>query len=155
MLKYIPVALATGLCPDTLGAFYNQQYRRCMGSMSLLASENFRQAKMLFSARLCYVSGFFYYLHKALFTFAAPLIPVVLLAAIPERTRVANLIYILPSVLYTAVIFPMWHRDLSVPSKPIDSATALRRPGAKWRADCPDTRRCANALAAERSRIAG
>jgi cellulose synthase (UDP-forming) len=110
-LIYVPVALATGLCPDTLGAFYNQQYRWCMGSMSLLASEKFRRTKLSVSSRLCYISGFFYYLHTALFTFAAPMIPVVVLAAIPDKIKVANLVYVLPSVVYTAVIFPMWHRS--------------------------------------------
>jgi cellulose synthase (UDP-forming) len=108
-LTYVPVALATGLCPDTLGAFYNQQYRWCMGSMSLLASEKFRRAKLGLSARLCYISGFFYYLHTALFTFAAPTVPILVLAVIPGQIKVANLVWVLPSVVYSSVIFPMWH----------------------------------------------
>ena len=109
-LKYIPIALAAGLCPNNLGGYYNQQYRWCMGSMSLLGSEKFRQTKMPVSSRLCYMSGFFYYLHTALFTFAAPLIPIVMLLALPTHIKFANLVYIVPSLLYNAVIFPMWHR---------------------------------------------
>ena len=110
-LTYIPIALAAGICPATLGSYYNQQYRWCMGSMSLLGSEKFRQAKLSLSSRLCYFSGFFYYLHTALFTFVAPLIPIMLLWVMPERIKFANLAYILPSLLYNAVVFPMWHRN--------------------------------------------
>jgi cellulose synthase (UDP-forming) len=40
-LRYVPVNLATGLCPSTLPAFLAQQYRWCMGSMSLLTSDKF------------------------------------------------------------------------------------------------------------------
>jgi cellulose synthase (UDP-forming) len=110
-LQYIPVALAAGLCPDNLGGYYNQQYRWCAGSMSLLGSEKFRQTKMPLSSRLCYFSGFFYYLHTALFTFAAPLVPILMLWVLPTHIKFANLVFILPSVLYNSVIFPMWHRS--------------------------------------------
>jgi cellulose synthase (UDP-forming) len=64
----VPVALSTGVCPDTAGAFFNQQYRWCSGSMSLLGSKKFWDAPIRFSSRLCYMSGFFYYIHTALFT---------------------------------------------------------------------------------------
>ena len=35
-LRYLPVALSTGICPDNIVAFLNQQYRWCSGTMSLL-----------------------------------------------------------------------------------------------------------------------
>ena len=108
-LCYVPIALSTGTCPDNVLAFLNQQYRWCMGSMSLLASEKFRRAKLGLSARLCYISGFFYYLHTALFTFAAPIVPILVLAVIPGQIKVANLVWVLPSVIYSSVVFPMWH----------------------------------------------
>ena len=59
--------------------------------------------------RMCYLSGF-YYLHTALFTFVGPLIPITLLLAMPWTVRLENLKLILPSVIYAALIFPMWHR---------------------------------------------
>ncbi|MEV4948106.1 glycosyltransferase family 2 protein [Streptomyces sp. NPDC053755] len=109
-LRYVPVALSAGVCPDTAGAFFNQQYRWCAGSMSLLGSLKFWQAKLTFGSRLCYLSGFFYYLHTALFTFAAPLVPIVLLLAFPDKPRVEFLWLVLPSIVYTTVVFPLWHR---------------------------------------------
>jgi cellulose synthase (UDP-forming) len=109
-LKYVPVALSTGVCPDTAGAFFNQQYRWCSGSMSLLGSKKFWDAPIRFSSRLCYMSGFFYYIHTALFTFVAPLVPVVLLLTSPEMLQIKNLVWVLPSIAYTTVVFPMWHK---------------------------------------------
>jgi len=109
-LRYLPIPLSTGVCPDTLGAFYNQQYRWCSGSMSLLGSKKFWQTKLRPATRMCYMSGFFYYIHTALFTFVAPLIPITLLVAMPEKLRVEHMIMILPSLIYNALIFPMWHR---------------------------------------------
>jgi len=40
-IRYIPAVLAKGLSPDTLESFVAQQYRWCMGSMSLLTSDKF------------------------------------------------------------------------------------------------------------------
>lgn len=109
-LKYIPIALSTGVCPDTSGSFFNQQYRWCSGSMSLLGSRKFWDAKLKFSSRLCYMSGFFYYIHTAVFTLAVPVIPIVLLLKMPDKLQYETLLPILPSIIYTTVIFPMWHK---------------------------------------------
>ncbi|MFE2425541.1 glycosyltransferase family 2 protein [Streptomyces sp. NPDC059373] len=110
-LRYVPIAVSTGVCPDSAGAFFNQQYRWCSGSMSLLGSKKFWDARIKFSSRLCYLSGFFYYIHTALFTFAAPIIPIVLLLAMPDKLKVDHLAMVLPSIVYTAVIFPLWHKS--------------------------------------------
>lgn len=109
-LRYVPVALAAGVCPDSAGAFFNQQYRWCAGSMSLLGSKKFWQARLRFSSRLCYLSGFFYYIHTALFTFVAPLLPIVLLLAFPEQPRFENIWLVVPAIAYTTIVFPLWHR---------------------------------------------
>ena len=109
-LRYIPVPLAAGLCPSDPGSFLVQQYRWCTGSMSLLASRKFWATRMRFRTRCCYLSGFCYYAHTALFTFVAPAIPLVMLIVIPERVRLANYLFIAPSLIYNLVVFPAWHR---------------------------------------------
>jgi cellulose synthase (UDP-forming) len=109
-LRYVPIALSTGKCPDTARAFQTQQYRWCSGSMSLLSSKKFWRTKLRLRTRLCYLSGFFYYLHTAVFTFVTPLIPVTLLLALPETLRLENMPLIIPSLVYTALIFPLWHK---------------------------------------------
>jgi cellulose synthase (UDP-forming) len=109
-LRYIPVSLAAGLCPSDPDSFLTQQYRWCAGSMSLLGSRKFWAMRMRWRTRCCYLSGFCYYAHTALFTFVAPAIPMVLLIFIPERIRLINYMFILPSFIYNLVVFPAWHR---------------------------------------------
>lgn len=70
----------------------------------------FWRARMRTSSRLCYLSGFLYYIHTALFTFVAPLIPILLLLAFPEKPTAETLWLVLPSVLYTTTVFPLWHK---------------------------------------------
>jgi len=109
-LRYLPVPLATGLCPDDVRSFFTQQYRWCAGSMSLLGSTKFWNTRMPARARLSYLSGFCYYLHTAVFAVAGPLIPVLMLTAFTEHVTARNYLLIVPSVLYNVVVFPAWHR---------------------------------------------
>ena len=108
-LRYIPVPLATGLCPPDPDSFLTQQYRWCAGSMSLLGSRKFWATKMRLRTRLCYVSGFCYYVHTALFTFASPIVPLVMLLFLPNGVRLVNYVFILPSIIYNTAVFPAWH----------------------------------------------
>jgi len=110
-LRYIPVPLAAGLCPSDPDSFLVQQYRWCSGSMSLLGSRKFWTTKMAWRTRCCYLSGFCYYVHTALFTFMAPAIPLVMLIFIPDRVRLINYVFIIPSMIYNVVVFPAWHRS--------------------------------------------
>jgi cellulose synthase (UDP-forming) len=109
-LKYVPLALSTGVCPDNIAAYVNQQYRWCSGNLSMLGSGKFWHSKLPFRVRLSYLSGFFYYLHTALMTFVLPLVPIALLLALPGDLQLKNLIYIVPGLIYAGVVFPMWHR---------------------------------------------
>jgi cellulose synthase (UDP-forming) len=109
-LRYIPVPLAAGMCPSDPDSFLVQQYRWCAGSMSLMLSRKFWALRMRWRTRLCYLSGFCYYVHTAAFTFIAPAIPLVMLIAIPGRVHLANYVFIVPSVIYNLVVFPAWHR---------------------------------------------
>jgi cellulose synthase (UDP-forming) len=110
-LRYIPVSLAAGLCPSDPDSFLVQQYRWCAGSISLLMSRKFWTTRIRFRTRCCYLSGFCYYAHTALFIFVAPAIPLVMLTLLPDRVRWANYLFILPSVIYNFVVFPAWHRS--------------------------------------------
>ena len=71
-LRYVPILVSKGLCPDALLGFLNQQYRWCTGSMSLLVDKSFHQNK-IFSVRqrLSFWSGFLYYITTALNVFIA------------------------------------------------------------------------------------
>ncbi|MFJ3671203.1 glycosyltransferase family 2 protein [Streptomyces sp. NPDC090106] len=110
-LRYVPLALATGLCPDTVGAYCNQQYRWCMASMSMLGSvRDFWRVPMRFASRLCYLSGFVYYVESALLLFSGPLIVCVLLLFFPEQVKFTDMRLLLPGLAYLVVVYPLWHR---------------------------------------------
>jgi cellulose synthase (UDP-forming) len=109
-LRYVPVPLAVGLCPSDLNSFFTQQYRWCAGSMSLLSSTKFWNLRMGVRQRLSYFSGFCYYVHTALFTFAGPLIPIVMIVCFPHFLRLEHYLLIVPSMAYNFVVFPRWHR---------------------------------------------
>jgi cellulose synthase (UDP-forming) len=108
-LRYVPVPLAAGLCPSDPSSFLVQQYRWCAGSMSLLGSRKFWATRMRFRTRCCYLSGFCYYVHTALFTLVMPAIPITMLVVVPDRVRLINYVFIAPSVIYNLAVFPAWH----------------------------------------------
>ena len=84
--------------------------------MSLLGSRKFWTTKMRLRTRFCYLSGFCYYVHTALFTFVAPMIPILMLAFMPARVRLINYVFIVPSIIYNFAVFPSWHRCKFGPS---------------------------------------
>ena len=108
-LRYLPIALATGICPPGPDSFLTQQYRWCAGTMSLVSSRKFWSARLKFSTLCCYVSGFCYYIETAVATFAVPLIPIVLLTFLPQYVRLHNYFWIAPSAIFTLIIFPLWN----------------------------------------------
>jgi len=109
-LRYLPVALSTGNCPDNTLAFLNQQYRWCSGTMSLLGSKKFWQTKLPLRTRLCYLSGFLYYINTAVFAFIIPMLSIALVAFDPGILKLRNLIFFAPILIYSGLIYPMWHR---------------------------------------------
>ncbi len=109
-LRYLPIALSAGVCPDNISAYVNQQYRWCSGTMSMLGSRKFWGAKLPLKVRMSFLSGFFYYVHTALSTFFVPIIPIAMLIFWPQAIQVHNLIWVLPGLIYTGVLFPLWHR---------------------------------------------
>jgi cellulose synthase (UDP-forming) len=108
-LRYMPIAVSTGNCPDNVLAFLNQQYRWCSGTVELLFGITFWRTKLKFYTRMCYLSGFVYYIYSALFTFIIPALTIVLLAVLPNILQFKNMIFIVPVLLYSGLIYPLWH----------------------------------------------
>ncbi len=109
-LKYLPIALSTGNCPDNVLAFLNQQYRWCSGTMSLLHDKKFWKTKLPSYTRLSYLCGFTWYVYTAVFTFVVPALAVGMLLFVPGELQMRNLIFVAPVLFYSGVIYPMWHR---------------------------------------------
>lgn len=110
MLKYVPVVLATGTCPDNVDAFARQQYRWCTGSTSTLLTRRLWSVPMTLRARLTYVSGFGYYIYTAVAMIVAPLIPAMLLIFLPGHIQPRNYLLLVPALLNGMMLYPLWHR---------------------------------------------
>ncbi len=117
-LRYVPVVVSKGLCPDTLLGFLNQQYRWCTGSMSLLADRSFhRNPVFSLRQRLSFWSGFLYYISTAVNVFAAPLPGLVMLWLFPQYISPHNTAWLLGAVLLWYIVLPTvmqahWRMDV-------------------------------------------
>ncbi len=109
-ITYLPILLSTGICPDNLDSFVRQQYRWCSGNVGIVFSRRLWSISMSIPARLAYISGFFYYGYTALLTFFGPVIPIVMLAFLPDQIKLRNFIALLPAMLTGFVLYPLWHR---------------------------------------------
>ncbi len=117
-LRYVPILLAKGLCPDTLLAFVNQQYRWCTGSMSLLADASFhRHPAFSWRQRCCYWSGFLYYITTAVNVFLAPLPGLLMLWLFADDIHPRNTVWLLGAIMLWYFVLPTvmrghWRMDV-------------------------------------------
>ena len=94
---YVPIILAKGLCPDKLSSFISQQYRWCAGSMSLLRDKKFHDSPLTYRQRMCFFTGFGYYITTAVGVFCLPLPTLVMLWFMPERVQLSNFFWMVPA----------------------------------------------------------
>lgn len=117
-LRYVPILVSKGLCPDQLLGFLNQQYRWCTGSMSLLADKSFhRNPIFTVRQRISFWSGFLYYISTAVNIFTAPLPGLVMLWAFPQAIKPGNTAWLLGAILLWYFVLPTvmrchWRMDV-------------------------------------------
>jgi len=109
-VKYVPLNLSKGICPETMSAYWVQQTRWCTGSTSLLLSRKFWASKMPLMQRLCYVSGMSYYVATALSVILTPLPGLFIVWFHPDRVFWFNYLFSLPSFIFGVLIVAMWGR---------------------------------------------
>jgi cellulose synthase (UDP-forming) len=100
---YVPVVLAKGLCPDKMASFISQQYRWCAGSMSLLRDKAFHDSPLTYRQRMCFFTGFGYYISTAVGIFTLPLPTIVMVWFFPDRIQLSNFFWLIP----TFVMYPL------------------------------------------------
>jgi cellulose synthase/poly-beta-1,6-N-acetylglucosamine synthase-like glycosyltransferase len=111
-LKYIPLALACGVSPDTPRAFFSQQMRWCAGSTTLLTNPEFWKSDLTIIQKVCYMSGMMYYTAAALSSFLASMPGLLMLMFNPGMVMWFNFAYAFPSLIYSIVIFRLWSRQM-------------------------------------------
>lgn len=110
-VKYIPLNLAKGLCPESMSAFFVQQTRWCTGSVGLLLSAKFWTNPLPFMTRLCYVSGMLYYIATALSVVVGLLPGIIVVWLYPDKVHWYNYLWALPSFFMGVVILNVWSRS--------------------------------------------
>jgi cellulose synthase/poly-beta-1,6-N-acetylglucosamine synthase-like glycosyltransferase len=107
-VRYFPVNLACGVCPDTLPSFWTQQYRWCTGSTSLMTNKMFWKQKLPIMARLAYLSGMLYYVATALGIFMAVIPAMVMVWMFPEKLLWFTAVFYTPSFLFGTIFMKKW-----------------------------------------------
>lgn len=107
-VRYIPLCLAKGMCPDQMAGFFVQQYRWATGSLSLFMNPEFWKSNLNVMQKLCYLSGMMYYLTTGLGCILTTLPAVILVWFAPDLVFWYNAVFSLPSFLYGMVLIPLW-----------------------------------------------
>lgn len=104
-IKYIPLILAVGLCPEELHSYFHQQMRWCNGSMMLLFSREFWKSKLTFMQKLCFHAGFLYYITHAIEIFLSFQL-FILIFLYPGYLNFDNSLPFIPYILFIFIIAP-------------------------------------------------
>ena len=108
--RYLPLALAKGIAPDSFKALTNQQYRWCRSSMLLMVEKHFRAAPLNWKQRVAFWAAFLYYMSSAALLFTGPFPTLTMVWFFPDFVRAHNYIPMIPALLATVVVFPAMAR---------------------------------------------
>ncbi len=86
-----------------------QQYRWCCGATSLIFTHHMWRVRMSPICRLPYIAGWLWNLTAALRTVVLPLMPISLLAFLPGEVRLRNAIPLIPVLVTSLLLYPLWH----------------------------------------------
>ena len=107
-VEYLPLALSKGRCPDSLSQYFNQQYRWCSGSLSLGLSSQFWESNLTALQKVCYSSGFLYYITTALSLFLLHAPGLFMMWFLPEKIYAINIMFYAPSFLFGTAFILAW-----------------------------------------------
>ncbi len=109
-VRYVPVVLAKGTCPDTVRTFFTQQYRWCCGSLSLVGTRLFWHSPLTAAQKACFVSGLLYYVATAVNVLAAPLPPLIMVWCFPHLVHWNQQAYTILALLNATAMLAIWSR---------------------------------------------
>ncbi|GAA1977961.1 glycosyltransferase family 2 protein [Catenulispora subtropica] len=109
--QYVPVLVAKGISPESLPSYVNQQYRWAMGNLHLLTGRDLKRVGAAWRTRVCYYNGVLGYVVMAVNVFAAPLPPLLMLAARPEQIRPWHVLPLLAPLWVWFVLLPAVSRS--------------------------------------------
>ena len=108
---YIPIIFAMGICPNEAKSFFIQQYRWCMGSITLMVNSEFWFSPLSMMQKLCYISGMGYYLTTAMSVITNELPGILLIWLNPKGVFYYNICFAIPSMLFSSIIMRFWSKQ--------------------------------------------
>jgi cellulose synthase/poly-beta-1,6-N-acetylglucosamine synthase-like glycosyltransferase len=109
-LVYLPLILSKGQCPDTWKQFFTQFYRWSTGSLSLMLTKKFWTSNLTIVQKLCFLTGFGFYVTTAISAAIAFLPSIFLLIFKPEYVFWFNVLWSIPSLLLTNIYLRFWQK---------------------------------------------
>ncbi|CAM9513765.1 unnamed protein product, partial [Hapterophycus canaliculatus] len=110
-VKYVPICLATGTCPDDPRSFFMQQYRWCTGILTLVLQRGFWASNISGVQKLCFFNGLLYYVAPALFIVLGPTPILLQVWLMPSGVAWAYIRIAGPPILFSCIILPCWSRQ--------------------------------------------
>ncbi|KAG5186419.1 nucleotide-diphospho-sugar transferase [Tribonema minus] len=108
-VRYLPLNLSMGQCPDTASAYFSQNMRWCGGSIALTTSRQFWQSNLLPAQKMAYFSGCLYYTATALSVFSNALPGIYLVFMRPALVYWFNIFFAVPSLLFPYLAMRLWN----------------------------------------------
>ena len=108
--RYVPIALAKGLSPNSWDSLTNQQYRWCRSSMLLMISSFFRDAPFSIKQRVCFWAAFLYYMSSAALLVTSALPTLIMLWFFPGQITPKNYLFLVPSIISQLFVFRLTAR---------------------------------------------
>lgn len=106
-VKFVPIILAVGLCPADLHSYFHQQHRWASGSLSLMMSKKFWESKITIKQKLCFISGFMYYLsHPVMIILSFQVF--VLLFLFQDNLSLWNALPFIPCIVFAFIVVPFF-----------------------------------------------
>jgi len=109
-VKYIPILIARGLCPDSPQGLFKQHYRWCSGSMRLMTSSFFWRSPMALWQKLIYLCGASYYPATGLSIPSALIQVGTMLWILHDDVKWYVVLLFLPKILFVYVVMPAWNQ---------------------------------------------
>ena len=107
-IKYVPINLSKGVCPDTISAYVTQLYRWATGSITMFGLKKFWFAPVSIQTKLCYLTGQLYFIMTGIGVLIGSLPSIIILVFFPEKIALFNAIYSIPSLIYGMILIPLW-----------------------------------------------
>lgn len=110
-VKYIPLVLCCGACPDTPRAYFSQQVRWCTGTVDLVGSRKFWTSTLSVKQKMCYLISFSYYITLAFQPFLSTLPGPLVLWMRPDKFRYYNMFFAFPAPFLQLFVYRIWTLD--------------------------------------------